>query len=182
MRRTLLLAALAAVLLAPVRLFAQPDTSDTRMLHMPAVSATHVAFTFAHDTARGAPAMPGGRARPPTSDRGLEPSPVSPPAGPPPPFSAEYEATLDVSPTPVAGGPPTRLTWHPGGDHVRGWTPDGSAVLFSSQRAAFNGRYRQPFTVPPEGGVATLRPVPHSIEACHSPQRSHLAYPPLSHP
>ena len=38
MRRTLL----AALLLPPLRLLAQPDTSDTRLLHSPAVSRDHM--------------------------------------------------------------------------------------------------------------------------------------------
>ncbi|HEX9945413.1 MAG TPA: hypothetical protein VGG03_25660 [Thermoanaerobaculia bacterium] len=40
MRRTLL----AVLLLIPLRLSAQPDTADTRLLHSPVVSRDHVAF------------------------------------------------------------------------------------------------------------------------------------------
>ena len=36
---------------------------------------------------------------------------------------------------PAEGGEPRRLTWHPGGDSVQGWTPDGKSVLFTSSRA-----------------------------------------------
>src|SRR5947207_10772891 len=178
MHRTFLLATLAAALLAPGRLFAQPDTSDTRLLHMPAVSAKHVAFVYADDL--WVADIAGGPARRLTSDLGVEAYPVFSPDGRTLAFSGEYEGNLDVYTIPVAGGSPTRLTWHPGNDHVRGWTPDGSAVLFSSARATFTGRYLQLFTVPRDGGFATALPIPNGVEASYSPDGSRLAYTPLS--
>ena len=63
-------------------------------------------------------------------------------------FSAQYDGNIDVYMVPVAGGPPQRLTWHPAADIVRGFTPDGKAVLFSSPRHVFTHRYTQLFTVP----------------------------------
>ena len=48
MRPTLFLTA-AALLSAAGRLPAAPDVTDTRLLHMPAVSARHVAFVYADD-------------------------------------------------------------------------------------------------------------------------------------
>ena len=59
---------------------------------------------------------------------------------------------MDVYVIPTEGGEPTRLTWHPGDDIVRGFTPDGK-VLFSSQRAVFSRRHAQFFTVAIAGGV-----------------------------
>ncbi len=35
---------------------------------------------------------------------------------------------------PATGGEPTRLTFHPGIDAARGWSPDGRRVLFASTR------------------------------------------------
>ena len=67
-------------------------------------------------------------------------------------FSAKYNGNTDVFVVPVEGGPPTRLTWHPGPDLVQGFTPDGKQVLFTSPRAVFTGRYTQLFTVPVEAG------------------------------
>ncbi len=46
-----------------------------------------------------------------------------------------------------------RLTWHPGDDIVRGFTPDGK-VLFTSQRAVFSRRHSQFFTIGIDGGAA----------------------------
>lgn len=33
-----------------------------------------------------------------------------------------------------------RLTWHPGTDLVRGFTPDGKSILFISQQSSFTDR------------------------------------------
>ena len=37
---------------------------------------------------------------------------------------------------PAEGGAPTRLTWHPAADIVRGFSADGKAVLFSTHYLA----------------------------------------------
>ena len=47
MRRTLLQAAIAAVLATPCWAAANSDPADTRLLHSPAVSKDHVAFIYA---------------------------------------------------------------------------------------------------------------------------------------
>ena len=40
-------------------------------------------------------------------------------------FTGEYDGNSDVYVMPLAGGEPMRLTYHPWGDHVVGWSPDG---------------------------------------------------------
>ena len=67
-------------------------------------------------------------------------------------FSAQYEGNTDVYLVPVNGGVPKRLTWHPGPDLVQSFTPDGKAILFTSPRAVFTGRYTQLYKIPIEGG------------------------------
>ena len=81
---------------------------------------------------------------------------------------------------PVEGGVPTRLTWHPYPDIVRGFTPDGKSVLFASQRNVFTNRYAQLFTVPLTGGMATQLEIPNGIWATYSPDGKQMAYNPLS--
>src|SRR5262249_17673599 len=95
-------------------------------------------------------------------------------------FSAQYDGNPDVYTIPVEGGAPTRLTWHPDPDIVRGFTPDGKAVLFSSPRHVFTNRYTQLFTVPVTGGMPTQLPIPNAVEACYSPDGAHIPYTPLS--
>jgi tricorn protease len=81
---------------------------------------------------------------------------------------------------PVEGGSPKRLTWHPGPDMVRGFTPDAKAVLFASPRNVFSNRYSQLFTAPLTGGMPTQLPIPHATDASYSPDGAYIAYTPLN--
>ena len=83
---------------------------------------------------------------------------------------------------PAAGGVPKRLTYHPGNDTALGFTPDGKAVLFSSGREVYTGRYTQLFTVPVGGGFPTRLPIPNASKAQISPDGKTTAYVPLSEP
>ena len=85
---------------------------------------------------------------------------------------------MDVYVVPVEGGEPRRLTWHPGEDIVRGFTPDGK-VLFTSQRAVFTRRHSQFFTVGVDGGVPQALPIPSGDMGAISPDGKFLAYTPL---
>src|SRR5688500_8715413 len=141
-------------------LTAEPNVTDTRLLAQPALSASHVAFTYAGDLWVAEAA--GGTARRLTSDDGVESNPAFSPDGKLIAFSAQYDGNTDVFTVPVNGGAPTRLTWHPGADVVQGVTPDGKTVLFTSARAVFTGRYSQLFTVPVGGGMETQLPIPNA--------------------
>jgi tricorn protease len=171
-----LLLAAGPILLAGVGR-AEPDVHDTRMLAQPAVSAKHIAFIYADDLWLAD--LDGTNVRRLTSDIGVESNPVFSPDGATIAFSAQYDGNTDVYTIPTAGGSPTRLTWHPGPDIVRGFTPDGKSVLFTSPRHVFTGRYVQLFTVPLTGGMPTQLPIPHGFDACYSPDASHIAYTPL---
>src|SRR5262249_925905 len=156
---------------------AEPDVHDTRLLTYPAVSAHNVAFVYADDLFIAD--LDGRNVRRLTSDIGVESHPVFAPDGKTIAFSAQYDGNTDVYTIPVDGGSPTRLTWHPDADIVRGWTPDSKAVLFSSGRNVFTNRYTQLFTVPVGGGMPTQLPIPHAVEACYSPEGEYVAYTPL---
>jgi len=179
MNRSILIALLTAVgLLAPaVPVFAQPDITDTRLLTMPAISADHIAFVYADDL--WVADRDGKNARRLTSDIGVEMNPVFSPDGATIAFTAQYDGNLDVFTIPATGGVPTRLTWHPGPDVVRGFTPDGKSILFTSSRAANNNRHGQLFTVPITGGMPNQLPIPYAMEAAYSPDGKFIAYTPL---
>jgi tricorn protease len=157
---------------------AEPDVHDTRMLTYPAVSAQNVAFVYADDL--WVADLDGRNVRRLTSDIGVESHPVFSPDGKTLAFSAQYDGNTDVYTIPVEGGSPTRLTWHPDPDVVRGWTPDGKSVLFSSGRNVFTNRYTQLFTVPASGGMPTQLPIPNGVEACYSPDGEYIAYTPIA--
>ncbi len=173
--RTLTLALLATATTG--HLAAQPSTTDTRLLSEPAISAAQIAFAYAGDlwTAR----QDGSDVRRLTSAQGDEQHPVYSPDGAWIAFAGNYDGNVDVYLIPAAGGEPRRLTWHPGPDIPQSFTADGKAVLFTSNRNDFSGRYTQLWSVPVGGGPATELPIPNAAEATVSPDGRHIAYNPI---
>jgi tricorn protease len=161
----------------PVSLFGAIDIKDTKFLSQPAIKNNHIAFVYAGDL--WVADSDGKNVRRLTSDDGIESNPVFSPNGKLIAFSAEYDGNTDVFIVPVEGGIPKRLTWHPGFDIVRGFTPDGSAVLFISPRNVFTRRYTQLFTVPIKGGFPESLKIPNAYKATYSPDGKRLAYNPL---
>jgi hypothetical protein len=70
------------------------DTTDTKLLTQPAISATHIAFLYAGDLYSAD--LNGGSVRRLTSDDGTEMNPVFSPDGSTLAFSAQYGDNLDV--------------------------------------------------------------------------------------
>ncbi|MDL2354576.1 MAG: PDZ domain-containing protein [Pseudomonadota bacterium] len=172
-----LAAAGGALMLAPLA-HALPNTADTRMLTEPAVSARHLAFIYAGDVWMAN--LDASAPRRLTSDLGEKSHPVFSPDGSHIAYSAQVDGNIDVYQIALAGGVPTRLTFHPGADIVQDYTPDGKAVMFTSARAAFNNRFRQLYTVPVGGGVETRLEIPNAARAAWSPDGKRLAYNPFA--
>ena len=162
----------------PVFLAGKININDTKLLSQPAISKTHIAFGYAGDL--WVANIDGKGVRRLTTAQGLESNPVFSLDGKLIAFSAQYDGNTDVYVVPVDGGVPRRLTWHPGYDIVRGFTPDGSSVLFISPRYVFTRRYTQLFTVPLKGGLPTSLKIPNAYKATYSPDGSKMAYTPLS--
>lgn len=156
-----------------VRLGAQ--STPTRLLRTPSISATHVAFAYANNI--WIVDRKGGDARRLTSFQGQSSNPKISPDGATVAFSADYGGNTDVYTVPVGGGEPVRLTWHPGADNVQGWTPDGARVMFASSRqtAAPNATPRF-WTVPAKGGIAEPMPLPRAYQGKISPDGRRIAY------
>lgn len=154
------------------------NAADTRMMHQPAISDSHIAFIYAEDL--WVSSLDGTRPRRLTVDEGVESNPAFSPDGKLIAFSAEYDGNRDVFIVPVEGGVPVRLTWHPGSEAVRGFSPDGRNVLFISQRNVFTNRYSQLFKVPVEGGYPVQLEIPNAYHACYSPDGKFMVYTPLS--
>jgi tricorn protease len=153
------------------------DIRDTRLLTDPAVSASHVAFSYANDlwVAR----VDGTDVRRLTAHPGEERSPRFSPDGRLLAFTGKYDGNDDVFVVSVDGGVPRRLTWHPDADVVLGFTPDGASVLFTSQRDVHTPRFSQLFTVPVAGGLPAKHPLPVAWNASFSPDGRKLAYMPV---
>jgi tricorn protease len=161
---------------APLTLLAQ-NTTDTRLLSQPAISAARVAFVYSGDVFSAR--LDGTDVRRLTTADGDESSPVFSPDGQWIAFSGNYDGNTDVFVVPALGGAPRRLTYHPAADLAQSFTPDGRGVLFTSGRASWTGALQQLYTVPVEGGVETRLPIPNAAQATWSPDGRRIAYNPL---
>ena len=152
-----------------------PDTTATRLLRTPTVSATHIAFAYANNL--WVVERAGGQARRLTSFQGQTTNPRFSPDGKMLAFSGDYAGNTDVYVVAATGGEPKRLTWHPGADAVQGWTPDGKAVVFASGRASWAPSGAPRFwTVPADGGVEEPMPLPRAYQGRISPDGTRVAY------
>jgi len=147
----------------------------TRLLREPAIHQQVIAFVYAGDiwTAH----LDGSAISRITTFPGVESDPHFSPDGQSLAFTAEYDGNTDVYVVPVAGGEPRRLTWHPGPDLVRGWSPQGDAVLFAS------GRTQVPHPTPSQlwlvslsGTTPTPLMKPTAANGVYSPDGQQLVY------
>lgn len=91
-------------------------------------------------------------------------------------FTAEFEGNEDVYVMPVGGGEPTRLTFHPAQDLVVDWHPDGTRVLFRSNRSSFSFRFRRLFEVAATGGLPTVLDIPEAELSSYNERGDKIAY------
>ena len=131
--------ALAVTALVTASIAARVNTSDTRMLSQPAISATHVAFVYAGDL--WSAKIDGSDVRRLTSDDGVESSPAFSPDGSQIAFSAQYEGNTDVYVVPAAGGRPSSIAaphTRCSGSGPAGWRGNwpGTARWISSMASA----------------------------------------------
>jgi len=160
----------------PVSIYAI-DTVDTKMLSQPALSANHIAFVYAGDL--WIADRDGSNVYRLTSDEGIESDPIFSPDGRLLAFNAQYDGNTDVYIIPVKGGIPKRLTYHPVADSVCDFSPDGSTILFRSQRSVFTRSYSQLFTISIQGGFPLKLQIPNAYKATYSPDGKKMAYTPL---
>ena len=146
------------------------------LLHKPVMNKTTIVFTYAGDL--WSVPREGGVAVRLTTGNGNETEAAISPDGATLAFSGEYDGNIDVFTMPVTGGTPKRVTYHPDGDRVVGWTPDGSRILFRSNRESFS-RFTQLYTVAPTGGLPAALPLPMACTGAYSPDGTRMIYAPL---
>ena len=140
------------------------------------MSKTDIVFSYAGDLWRVA--REGGTAQRLTTGPGFETESVFSPDGKTIAFTGEYDGNIDVFTIPAAGGVPKRITYHPDADRVVGWSPDGKRILFRSNRTS-HSRYTQLFTVPAEGGLPEVLPLPMACMGQFSPDGKRMVYAPI---
>ncbi len=81
---------------------------------------------------------------------------------------------------PATGGVPHRITWHPAGSRVVGWSPDGKDLLVAAGQASYR-HFLKLFRIHADGsGVPEPLPLPSGFEASFSPDGESIAYQPFT--
>lgn len=149
------------------------QAQGTRLLRQPTLSATHIAFTYGGDIWLSD--LQGQQVRRITSTPAVESHPHFSPDGNWLAFSSNRSGTQSIYVVPKAGGIPKRLTWHPAGAEVRGWTPDGQHILYASTRESAPVSFNYLWTVPLEGGPSTRISAQWGYDGSYSPDGQQLA-------
>ncbi len=158
-----------------VGLTAPARGQETLLLRQPSVSERHIAFAYANNI--WIVDRSGGLARRLTSFQGGSSNPKISPDGRLVAFTGTYGGNADVYTVPVEGGEPMRLTWHPTGDVVTGWTPDSKRVVFASGRQTHAPNPVPRFwTVSVTGGAEEAMPLPRAFQGHISPDGARVAY------
>ncbi|WP_178984878.1 S41 family peptidase [Winogradskyella helgolandensis] len=152
-------------------------SQGTQLLRQPTLHDNNVVFVYANDLWKAS--VNGGTAIRLTSDDGYESNPHFSNDGTQIAFTAQYDGNVDVFVMPSEGGEPKRLTFHPEGDFVQGWTPDGK-VLFRSSRESQPTMTSKFFTVSTKGGLPEALDIPRAAYGELSHDGKYLAYTPIT--
>lgn len=121
---------------------------NTLLLRQPSISEDKIAFSYGGDI--WSSDKDGSNVKRITSTAAVEGVPMLSPDGAWIAFASNRSGTYDVYLVSSEGGMARRLTWHPDGALPRGWTSDGSEVLFSSTKGTAPGRTNRLWTISPE--------------------------------
>jgi len=145
-----------------------------RLFRQPALSRTHICFSFAGDL--WIVPREGGDARRLTTGIDVEEQPCFSPDGATIAFVGRYDGDTDVYTVPASGGIPKRVTYHPGSDAPVEWSADGKRILIRSGRLS-TSRFLRLFWVRADGaGLPDPLPLPEGFEGSMSPDGARIAY------
>lgn len=126
----------------------------TRLLRQPDINNAQITFCYGSDI--WITGLNNTNVKRLTSTAAVEKDPHFSPDGKLIAFTSNRFGSNAVYVVSVEGGDATRLTWHPNGSQVRGWTNDGKHVLYASNRDAAPSRFDRLWTVPVEGGPSKM--------------------------
>lgn len=149
------------------------QAQGTRLLRQPAISDTHIAYTYGGDI--WVSDLSGQNTLRLTSTGATEMYPHFSPDGQTVAFSSNRSGTMAVYTVSIKGGTPTRLTWYPADAIVRGWTPDGQKILYASARQTAPSRHRRLWTVSKNGGPSALLTKQWGNDGSFSPDGEKIA-------
>ncbi|MFT5750991.1 MAG: tricorn protease [Flavobacteriales bacterium] len=143
------------------------QTAGTLLLEQPDMNKTHITFIYGGDVwIVGIGAQTASRL---TSTSAVESDPHFSPDGKSIAFTSNRTGDSSVYVVSVEGGDPTRLTYHPSGSFVRGWTNDGSQIYYASARETAPARHFKLWTVDKDGGPETQLTTQWAANAAYSP-------------
>lgn len=162
--------------------------AQTKLLRFPDIHGDKVVFTYGGDLWTAPTA--GGTATRLTTHPGLELFAKFSPDGKWIAFTGQYDGDEQVYVIPSSGGEPKQLTYYPArgplaqrwgyDNQVHGWTSDGRAILFRSQRDSWALPIANLYTVSINGGAASQLPMPTSGSGDYSPDGTKIVYSPQS--
>jgi len=155
----------------------QAWSQGTQLLRQPTISTENIVFVYANDLWQVS--RQGGDAVRLTTDEGEESLPHYSPDENWIAFTGQYHGNTDVYVIPAEGGSPRRLTWHPGGDYVQGWTPEGE-IIFRSSREGQPTQTNKLYKVSMNGGMPTALEIPRAAFGEISPDEKYIAYVPIT--
>jgi len=148
------------------------------LLRNPSLSQDKIAFRYADDI--WTVSRQGGEAVRLTSDGQVQAGPFYSPDGTSIAYSAHLNGNTDAYIIPATGGIPRRVTWHPDGSGVVGWSPDGKDLLIASSQASYR-HFLRLFRVHADGsGAPEPLPLPSGIQGSFSSDGQSIAYQPLT--
>ena len=156
------------ILLFSISTFSQ----GTRLLRQPDISNSQITFTYGSDI--WIADKDGLNVTRITSTAAIESDPHFSPDGKWIAFTSNRFGSNAVYVVSVEGGDATRLTWHPNGAQVRGWTNNGKHVLYASSRDVAPSSFDRLWTVPVKGGPSTLVTNQCSTSGSYSKDGKHM--------
>jgi tricorn protease len=177
-----------SLLVISAAFFAAPAAAETKLLRFPDIYGDKVVFTYGGDL--WIASTTGGTATRLTAHPGMEVFAKFSPDGKWIAFTGQYDGDEQVYVMPAMGGEPKQLTFYPArgplsprwgyDNQVYGWTHDGKAVLFRSQRDSWTLPVSKLYLVSVNGGAADPLPMPESGAGDYSPDGMKMVYSPRS--
>lgn len=156
------------ILLFSISTFSQ----GTRLLRQPDINESQITFTYGSDI--WIANLNGLNVKRLTSTAAIENDPYFSPDGKWIAFTSNRFGSNAVYVVSTEGGDATRLTWHPNGANVRGWTNDGKHILYASSRDSAPTGFDRLWTVPVNGGPSTLVTAQWSTNGSYSNDGKHM--------
>jgi len=147
-------------------------SQGTRLLRQPSITDTHVTFTYGGDI--WIADLDGSNAERITSTAAVEGNPLLSPDGRWIAFNSNRSGNQAVYIVSSGGGTPRRLTWHPAPATVRGWSPDGKKILYSTTRDNAPSSFARLWTVSAEGGPSAMLTKQWASDGSFSPDGSQV--------